>query len=86
LRISVKVLPGAGSNKINGYKNGELVVKINAQPEKGKANKELIKYLSGLCGIPKGVMEIVSGSLSRHKILEFPDEYRKNIKKLSAIV
>ncbi|MCD6122849.1 MAG: DUF167 domain-containing protein [Spirochaetales bacterium] len=82
MRVSIKVIPAAGSNKINGCRNGELVFKVKAQAEKGKANKELLKYISKLCGIPRSEISIVSGSVSHHKIIEIPDEYKKNIEKL----
>jgi uncharacterized protein (TIGR00251 family) len=69
LLLSVKVHPGAGKNSVVGSLKGELIVKIKARPQKGKANSELVSVLAKRLGIPKSAVQIVSGSTSRHKIL-----------------
>ncbi len=70
--IRIKVIPGAAKNQLKEIRNGELIVHLNAQPEKGKANKELIKYLSKLAKVSKSEIILKSGETSRHKILELP--------------
>jgi hypothetical protein len=40
---------------------------VAAPPEKGKANKELIKLLAGALGVRKDQVEIVSGQRARRK-------------------
>lgn len=47
----------------------ETFIKINviSVPEKGKANKELLEFLSKYLKISKSSMEIVSGELDRWK-------------------
>jgi uncharacterized protein (TIGR00251 family) len=67
LTFEVKVTPGMSNNEISGVQNGALKVKINAAPEKGKANKELIGFLSGTLGIRKADIEVIKGVLSRNK-------------------
>ena len=69
LLLSVKVRPGAGKNSLLGPLNGELVVKIKAPPQKGKANTELVSFLAKALGITKSAVRIVSGPASRHKVL-----------------
>lgn len=69
IRLSVKVSPNAGRNEITDFKDGVLQVKINAAPEKGKANKELIDFLSEKLEIKKSSLSIVKGQASRHKVL-----------------
>ncbi len=69
ISVKVKIRPGAGINKILGVRNGELVIKIKAPAEKGKANKELISFLAGSTGISRSAILIRSGKLSRHKVI-----------------
>jgi len=59
-------------------------MKIAAPPVKGKANKELINYLSGLLEIKRGDIIIISGQTKRNKTLAVSGLDREVIvKKLS---
>ena len=69
ISVKVKIRPGAGINKILGVRNSELVIKIKAPAEKGKANKELVSFLAGSTGISRSAIFIRSGKLSRHKVI-----------------
>ena len=62
--IQVKVKPNAPKTEVLGMDNDILKVNVNAPPDKGKANKELIKVLSKHF---KKRVEIVSGLKSRDK-------------------
>jgi uncharacterized protein (TIGR00251 family) len=66
-RLTIKVTPNAGRNAIVGFKEGVLLVKVAAPPEKGKANKELIDFLAEKLGIKKSSVLIVKGQTSRFK-------------------
>jgi uncharacterized protein (TIGR00251 family) len=66
-RLDIRVHPGAGKNEITGFTGGVLGVKITAQPEKGKANAALVKYLGDILGIAKSRIEIQKGTVSRRK-------------------
>ncbi len=50
-----------------GWENEELKVRLNAVPEKGKANEELIAFLAKTWKLPKSSLSIQSGLTSRHK-------------------
>jgi len=64
----VHVIPGSKLNQIVGYMDdGSLKIKIKAKPIEGKANKELIKYLSDVFEIKDSEIEIESGLNSRNK-------------------
>lgn len=71
IEIAVKVTPKAHRNEILGWENSELKVRIAAVPEKGDANKELIRFLAKELGIGKSQIIILSGETSRHKRLLF---------------
>lgn len=59
--LSVKVLPKAAETQIMGIEGGALKIRLHALPEKGKANKELLRFLSKTLGISSSYLEIVSG-------------------------
>jgi uncharacterized protein len=41
--VKIRVIPNASVSEIKDFKEGVLQVRLNAVPDKGKANKELIK-------------------------------------------
>ncbi len=68
-RLSVKVQPNAGRNEVVALNEGVWKIKIAAQPDKGKANKELVNFLSDILGIRKDSITILKGETSHNKIL-----------------
>lgn len=78
IKIHLKVMPNSAKNAICGVTEGEngltiLKVKIAAAPDDGKANKELINFLSKEWKIAKSEISIISGETSRRKTLLIPD-------------
>jgi len=67
--LAVKVTPNASRNEIMGFTDGVLRVRIAASPVKGKANKELIDFLSKALGLRKSSVSIVKGQTSRNKVV-----------------
>ncbi len=67
LLLSVKVTPNAARSGIAGWRDDVLQLKIAAPPEKGKANRELIDFLSGALGVKKADIAIVRGLTDRRK-------------------
>ncbi len=83
--IKLLVRPGSNSNSIEGAYQDRIKIKIKSPPERGRANKELIKFLSEKTGIPKKNIKILSGlntSLKDIKIIKKIDEniYSKLLK------
>jgi len=70
VRIKVKVIPRAKKQDIIVLPDGSLKVKLISPPEKGKANKELIKSIAEYYRIRKSAVRIINGEQSREKILE----------------
>lgn len=62
--IQVRVKPKSEKNEVLSMDDGVLKVNVKAPPDKGKANKELIKLLSKHF---KKKVEIISGLKSRNK-------------------
>ena len=81
--LQVKVNPGASRNEIVGFSGGVLHVKIAAPPEKGKANQELIGFLSRLLDVKKSFIAIIKGTTGRNKFIAIegltPDEIIKRL-------
>jgi len=50
-----------------------ITVGVQARPEKGKANQELIKKIAKHFKVPLSWVRIVSGVASRNKIVEIKD-------------
>ena len=73
MELRIKIVPQAQHNEIVGWQNKTLKIKINASPEKGKANKELIHFLSKEWKVSKSEIVIVKGEKSRKKILQIPE-------------
>jgi uncharacterized protein (TIGR00251 family) len=69
IRFSVKVVPGSSRTDLVGILDGMLKVKVACPPEKGKANQCLTAYLSGLFGVRKNQITILSGTASAVKHL-----------------
>ncbi len=67
LIFDVKVVPSSGRNQWILDKSGMLKSYLKNPPEKGKANKELIRSLAKQLGIVQAGVEIVSGQTSRNK-------------------
>jgi uncharacterized protein (TIGR00251 family) len=68
-RLAVKVTPNAGRSEITGVKEGILQVRIGAPPDKGKANRELVDFLSKMLGVRKSSILIIKGGTSRNKVI-----------------
>lgn len=80
MKLALKVTPGARKNEILGWEDDYpqvgrvLKVKIAAPPVEGKANKEIVHFLSKALGIPKSAVEVVHGTSGRIKLVEIPDQ------------
>jgi len=68
-RIEVRVQPNAGQNSVIGFRDGVLRVRIAAPPVKGKANQELVEFLSRLLGVNKSSLSIEKGMNSKRKTI-----------------
>ena len=77
--LRVRLTPNSSLVKANGVMadaKGEEFLKINviSVPEKGKANKELLDFLSKKLDIAKSFIEIVSGQTDRYKKIKIKND------------
>lgn len=69
-RYVVKVITNASKDEINVIDSVNIKMHITKTPEKGKANKQVIKLLSKHFKCSKSNIEIMSGEMSSHKVVE----------------
>ena len=74
IRLEIKAVPGASKTELAGVKDNRLRIRLAAAPEDGKANAELLNFLSKTLGCPKRDLRIVSGEKSRVKVVALPLE------------
>jgi len=65
--VSVKVQPNASKDRVVGVHADQLKIAVTVAPEKGKANKAVIKVLSRSLDVKSSDIEILSGETSRDK-------------------
>jgi len=68
-RLPVHVTPKSGRDQIDGWREGELRVRITTAPEGGRANAAVCRIVAEALGVPKSAVSVVRGHTSRHKQL-----------------
>jgi uncharacterized protein (TIGR00251 family) len=67
LLLRLRVQPNASRSGWAGPHGERYRVRLQAPPQDGKANRELLRFLSDALGIPRSNLEIKSGQTSRDK-------------------
>ena len=71
--IKVKVFPNSKKEEMIKKSEDSFEVKVKAKPEKGMANKEVIRLLSVYFKIPESKIRLIKGFKERNKIFEIKD-------------
>ena len=69
VKIALRVHPGATRNEVVGIDNGVWRLKIAAVPKQGRANRELVDFLSKILATSKSRINIVKGRTARNKLV-----------------
>jgi uncharacterized protein len=69
-RIDLRVIPRSPRSKIDGVRDGRLLVRVSAPPVDDEANEAVILELSRLLDVPRRDLRIVSGATGRNKTVE----------------
>ncbi|MBC8389559.1 MAG: DUF167 domain-containing protein [Actinobacteria bacterium] len=77
--IKLIVKPNSTAAGVYGIYMDRIKIKLAAVPEKGKANKELIKFISGKTGIPKKNIKIIAGEKSIYKEISIKSDKDLNL-------
>ncbi len=70
--LHVRVKPGARRHEILGIHDGALKLGVVARPEKGKANRGVLKLLAKILDLAPSAIELVSGNTSKEKTIFIP--------------
>ena len=69
-RLTLQVVPRAGRTELAGtYGDEALRLRLAAPPVDGKANRELVRFLSERLRVPAAAVSLAAGQAGRHKIL-----------------
>jgi uncharacterized protein len=70
VKLKVRVIPNAKKTEFIGFREDELVLRLNAPAVEGKANKAATEYIARYFGVPRSAVSMASGEKSRHKIFQ----------------
>lgn len=84
MRLAVWVTPGARCTSLEGVADGRLRVRVGAPAHEDKANRELVRFLAEVLGVPKSRVVIAGGGTGRRKTLRVagiaPAEARRKLR------
>jgi len=70
--LRLKVKAGAKRSALLGMHGGALKIAVTAAPEKGKANRAVLKLLGDALGVPPSALQLVAGASSPDKTVLVP--------------
>lgn len=79
VRISLRVYPNAARSEVVDFTDGVWRVRVAAPPVKGKANMELLAFISRILGVSKNSLDILKGHTSRSKVIAIHGLSREEI-------
>jgi len=69
--LRIKVRPGAKKFEVIGImQDGAIKINVSAPPVKGKANEELVKFLTKEFNIENNKVKIIGGTKERLKLVK----------------
>jgi uncharacterized protein (TIGR00251 family) len=69
-RLNVRVIPNARKTAFAGYRENELLLRLNAPALDGRANQAARDFMAAFFAVPKSAITLLAGEKSRHKIFE----------------
>lgn len=79
--LHLKAKAGSKLNQIIKDGDGNWVMKVKAPPVDGKANDEVIRFLSEVLNLSKSKIRIVSGHTNRFKTLAIDEQTDAEVNK-----
>ena len=73
LLLHLRVQPNASRSEIAGQHGQRLKIRLQSPPQDGKANRELLRFLSKTLGIKKSCIELIRGQTSRDKTVRISE-------------
>lgn len=89
IAVDIRLAPKASRNAVTGIEtlaDGSCVLKVSvtAVPEKGKANKALLKLLSKSWGVAMRSLDLIRGAKDRNKTVLIDDPADDRLEALAA--
>lgn len=89
--LFLRVTPNASKNEIRGLWRGpegedRLVIRVTAPPDKGRANKAVVKLIAATLGLPKSSVSITAGEKDRLKTVAIEGDSGDIIERLEALL
>ena len=78
MKFFIQAKPNAREEKVERVNDTHFLVSVKELPVKGMANQAIITALAGYFHIPAQNVKIVSGHISRRKIVEVLGVVNKN--------
>lgn len=82
VQIKIRVIPRAKRDEIAERRGDAVVVRLQAPPVEGAANKALVKFLARNLGVHGADISIVSGDKSRDKVVRIEGITEEELGKL----
>ncbi len=83
--LDVHVRPAGRADRIEGFHDGVLAVRVRAAPEAGRANRAVCRVVADAFGLRPRQVELVAGAKSRRKTLRLelpPTEGKDRLSRL----
>ena len=78
--ISVIAHHGARKNRVLRFEDGVWHIKVEAPPVEGKANAEMVEFLSEILGVSQSRISIEKGTTSRRKLISIEGLTEERVK------
>ncbi len=83
MNLSLRVQPSAVRNEVVGLVDDVWHIRVAAPPVKGRANQELVDFLSQLLKVAKSRITIIQGHTARNKVIAIdglsPEEIKSRL-------
>lgn len=83
--LELHVKPNSKESKLV-IQDEAIILYINATPMKGKANKELLQFMSKYFGLARNQIKIVAGTKSKTKTIRLSDLNQEQKKKIAQLI
>lgn len=68
--IMVKVSAGAKQNQLTKLSDNQYKLRLTSLPQKGRANRQLIKIMAKELGVRQKQIEIIKGEKNKEKLIK----------------
>jgi uncharacterized protein (TIGR00251 family) len=82
VRLRVRVVPGARRSEVVGRLGDAWKLRVQAPPERGRANAEVVSLLATTLRVPRAAVRIARGHSTADKLVEVQHVSREDAERL----